>query len=313
MAETVSRTESLCPHCLRRIPAERVPEGDALYLHRRCPEHGEVEPVLLWRNHTVPYSRWNRPGAAPALPPPDPPGDCPRLCGICAGHRQSTCSAIVEITRRCDLRCPVCFAASGGAAGPDPDLAGLERLLSQTFARAGNCPLQLSGGEPTLRDDLPLIVRRAHEIGFDHVQVNTNGLRLGRDPEFARALADAGVTDFFLQFDGVGDDVFRRLRGAPLLASKLQALRRCRELDIGVILVPTLVRGVNDSRIGELIRFAKEWVPVVKGIHFQPQAWLGRYPDSPRNDDRVLIPDILQAIELQTGGELEVGNFIPPG
>lgn len=313
MAEVVSRTESLCPHCLRRVPAERVAVEDELFLRRSCPEHGEVEPVLLWRNRTIPYSLWSRPGDPSALPTPDPPGDCPRLCGICAGHRQSTCSAIVEITARCDLRCPVCFAASGPAAGPDPDLAGLERLLGRTFARAGNCPLQLSGGEPTLRDDLPLIVRRAHEIGFDHVQVNTNGLRLGRDPEFARALADAGVTDFFLQFDGVSDDVFRRLRGAPLLDLKLGALERCRELQVGVILVPTLVKGVNDGQIGELIEFAKAWMPVVKGIHFQPQAWLGRYPHSPRNNDRVLIPDILEAIERQTGGEIETGNFIPPG
>ncbi|MBN2338431.1 MAG: radical SAM protein [Acidobacteria bacterium] len=313
MTEVLSQTESLCPHCLRRIPAERVAEGDAVYLRRRCPEHGEVEPVLIWRNRPVPYSLWERPRAAPDPSPPDPPDDCPRLCGICPGHRQATCSAIVEVTSRCDLRCPVCFAASGPAAGPDPELAGLERLLRQTLALAGNCPLQLSGGEPTLRDDLPLIVRRAHDIGFDHVQVNTNGLRLGSDAGFARALADAGVADFFLQFDGVSDDVFRRLRGAPLLDLKLKALERSRELEIGVILVPTLVRGVNDSRIGDLIQFAKSWIPVVKGIHFQPQAWLGRYPQSPRNEDRVLIPDILEAIERQTGGELEAADFIPPG
>lgn len=311
MAETVSRTESLCPHCLRRIPAERVPEGDALYLRRRCPEHGELEPVLIWRRRPFPYPLWDRDRAGRASPPTDPPPDCPRACGICPGHRQRTCSAIVEVTRRCDLRCPVCFAAAG--PGRDPDLAALERLLRKTLERAGPCPLQLSGGEPTLRDDLPRIVRLAGALGFDHVQVNTNGLRLGRDPEFARALGEAGVADIFLQFDGVTDDVFRRLRGAPLLASKLQALQRCRELDIGVILVPTLVRGVNDSQVGALIRFAKEWVPVVKGIHFQPQAWLGRYPESPRNEDRLLIPDLLQAIERQTGGELEVGNFLPSG
>jgi uncharacterized radical SAM superfamily Fe-S cluster-containing enzyme len=313
MTEVLSPTESLCPHCLRRIPAERVAEGDEVYLRRRCPEHGEVEPVLIWRNRPVPYSLWDRARAGRPGAEPDPPGECPRLCGICPGHRQQTCSAIVEVTGRCDLRCPVCFAASGPAPGPDPGPARLERLLRRTFALAGNCPLQLSGGEPTLRDDLPLIVRRARDIGFDHVQVNTNGLRLGRDAEFARALADAGVTSFFLQFDGVSDDVFRRLRGAPLLDLKLKALERSRELGIGVILVPTLARGVNDSRIGDLIRFAKAWIPVVKGVHFQPQAWLGRYPQSPRNGDRMLIPDILEAIERQTGGELEAAHFIPPG
>src|SRR5690606_29881396 len=98
MAETVSRTESICPHCLRRIPAERVPEGDALYLRRRCPEHGELGPVLIWRRRPVPYPLWDRARAGRASPPTDPPPDCPRACGICPGHGQSTCSAIVEVT-----------------------------------------------------------------------------------------------------------------------------------------------------------------------------------------------------------------------
>jgi uncharacterized radical SAM superfamily Fe-S cluster-containing enzyme len=98
-----------------------------------------------------------------------------------------------------------------------------------------------------------------------------------------------------------------------LLPLKLQAIKRCAELKIGVILVPTLVRGINEDQIGSIVHFAKHWIPTVKGVHFQPMTYLGRYPVSPRNEDRILIPDILKAIEAQTEGELLVENMAPPG
>jgi uncharacterized radical SAM superfamily Fe-S cluster-containing enzyme len=186
-------------------------------------------------------------------------------------------------------------------------------MLKDFLQISGPCPLQLSGGEPTLRDDLPQIVALAREIGFDHIQINTNGIRLAEDAAFAESLKDAGVTNVFLQFDGVTDDVYHRIRGARLMSTKLNAIARCAELKIGVILVPTLVRNVNENQIGSIIEFAKNWIPTVKGVHFQPMTYLGRYPDAPRNEDRILIPDILAAIESQTHGELKVENLIPPG
>ena len=185
--------------------------------------------------------------------------------------------------------------------------------MLQAVKDGGICPIQLSGGEPTLRDDLPEIVALARKIGFDHVQVNTNGIRLAQDADYGQALKDAGTTDFFIQFDGLTDDVYTRIRGAELLRLKLRAIERCAELKIGVILVPTLVRNCNEKQIGSIIRFAKEWIPTVKGVHFQPMAYLGRYPTSPRNEDRILIPEILNAIEEQTAGELTVENMVPPG
>jgi 7,8-dihydro-6-hydroxymethylpterin dimethyltransferase len=305
------QTDSLCPHCLRRIPARRVHTNGSVYLEKTCPEHGELEPVLLWRNEPWVYERWNRPGVQKTSAPLTA-STCPDDCGICPNHRQATCTAILEVTQRCDLGCPVCFAASGKKSLPDPDLKQIEKML-QAVGHSGTHPIQLSGGEPTLRDDLPQIVSLARKLGFDHIQVNTNGIRLAKDPEYGKALRDAGTTDFFLQFDGLTDHIYERLRGAKLLELKLKAIGRCTELKIGVILVPTLVRGVNEDQIGPIIRFAKDWIPTVKGVHFQPMTWLGRYPESPRNEDRILIPEILNAIEAQTEGELVVENMIPPG
>jgi hypothetical protein len=185
--------------------------------------------------------------------------------------------------------------------------------MLQSIMDAGTCPIQISGGEPTLRDDLPAIVALARTIGFDHIQVNTNGIRLAQDSDYGNLLKEAGVTDFFLQFDGVTDSVYTRIRSAELLQLKLRAIERCAQLKIGVILVPTLVRNVNEDQIGSIIQLAKDWIPTVKGVHFQPMTYLGRYPGSPRNEDRILIPDILKAIEAQTEGELLVENMVPPG
>ncbi|MCL2878470.1 MAG: radical SAM protein [Acidobacteria bacterium] len=316
--------ESLCPHCLRRVSAQRITEGNDVYLHRTCPEHGDIEKVLIWRNDRVPFGVWTKPRAGTCCSSScncsETPAsardaafntDCPYDCGICPGHRQRTCSAIIEVTARCNLRCPVCFADVPEKCAPDPDIDQIERILANVRQNAGCCPIQLSGGEPTLRNDLPEIISRARALGFDHIQVNTNGLRIAEDPSYAKALREAGVTDFFLQFDGVDDDVYRKIRGRGLLSVKEAAVQAAAELRVAVILVPTLVKGVNDGQIGAILEFAKRRMPAVKGVHFQPMTYLGRYPRTPRNEDRILVPDILAAVEAQTGGELMMENFIP--
>jgi uncharacterized radical SAM superfamily Fe-S cluster-containing enzyme len=320
MAISPSRTESLCPHCLRRIPANRIIIDNSVYLEKSCQEHGDLEKVLLWNNVPYPYERWNRPHTGhtqssslksdPGIPES---GGCPFDCGICSRHEQATCTAILEVTSACNIHCPVCFTASPRGPAGGPDLSQIEEMLKTVRDERGICPLQVSGGEPTLRDDLPQIVSLARRIGFDHIQVNTNGIRLAQDADFAHLLKDAGTTDFFLQFDGLTNEVYLRIRGAALLSLKLRALERCAELKVGVILVPTLVRNVNEDQIGTIIQFAKKWIPTVKGVHFQPMTYLGRYPHSPRNEDRILIPEILMALEEQTAGELRVENMVPPG
>ncbi len=315
MTEFQDPTESLCPHCLRRIPARRITANDYVYLEKSCPEHGDLGRTLLWNNMPVTYREWSRPGgtAVEHNPPAGMLDGCPYECGICANHRQETCAAILEVAQECNLSCPICFAGSRDGSSPGPDLNRITLMLQTLLEKAGSFPIQLSGGEPTLRDDLPQIVALARKMGFSHVQVNTNGIRLGRDPDYASALKDAGVTNFFLQFDGTNDDIYRRIRGANLLDHKIRAIARCAQLKVGVILVPTIVKNINDHQIGALIRFAKDWIPTVKGVHFQPVTFMGRYPSAPCNEDRVLIPDILCAIEEQTAGELRVENLIPSG
>jgi 7,8-dihydro-6-hydroxymethylpterin dimethyltransferase len=314
LAEFPAQTESLCPHCFRKIPARRVIENNSVYLEKICPVCGDLGKTLLWKNIPIAYNTWSRSCGEQTQNAfkAESGHNCPFDCGICPNHRQETCTAIIEVTHRCDLNCPVCFAASGKAANPDPDPDQIARMLQTVLDHSGPQPVQLSGGEPAMRNDLPEIVALARKMGFDHIQINTNGIRIAQDKDFSLALKDSGATTIFLQFDGISDDVYHRLRGIDLLDLKLKTIERCAQLEIGVILVPTLAKGINDSQIGAIIQFAKKWIPTVKGVHFQPMTYLGRFPDHPRNEDRILIPDILLAIYEQTA-ELKIANFVPPG
>jgi len=222
----------------------------------------------------------------------------------------------LEVTRRCDLGCAVCFAEAKAAVddesyagGPDPTLDEMKGLLQGLFQDQGKVNLQLSGGEPTMRPDLPDIVRAAREVGFDFVQLNTNGLRLGSEDGYAAELREAGLASVFLQFDGVRDSVYRALRGRPLVAEKMAALERCAKAGLAVVLVPTVVPGVNDQEMGALVRLAAKWPGVVRGVHLQPISYFGRFASTER--PRLTLPEILRLLEDQTDGALRAGDFAP--
>ncbi len=311
--QIISTTESVCPECLARLTAERVLIGDDVYLRKTCPEHGSFQ-TILWRGQPA-YAEWVRPKipAHPAQPFTPIERGCPFDCGLCADHRQHTCTALLEVTQRCDLRCPFCFAAAGTASMPDPDLRTIEDWYRRLLEAGGPYNIQLSGGEPTLRDDLPEIVALGKSLGFGFIQLNTNGLRLAQDVEYVKRLKQAGLASVFLQFDGTRDDIFKTLRGVQLLERKRAAIAQCAEHDLGVVLVPTLVPGVNTDDIGNIIDFALQYFPTVRGVHFQPVSYFGRYPQPPADADRITLPEIMRAIEAQTHSLIKVENFTTSG
>jgi uncharacterized radical SAM superfamily Fe-S cluster-containing enzyme len=313
MREVVAETESVCPQCLARLPAQRVADGDDVYLRKTCPEHGMFE-TIIWRGPPS-FSAWVRPKlpSYPVAPFTPVARGCPFDCGLCPDHRQQSCCVLLEVTQRCDLKCPVCFADAGNHPPRDPDLATIAGWYRRLLDAGGPFNIQLSGGEPCVRDDLPEIAALGRDLGFTFFQVNTNGLRLARDAEYARRLKQAGVSTVFLQFDGTEDTIYQALRGRSLFAQKAAAIERCAELQLGVVLVPTLVPGINTHNIGDTIRFALERAPAVRGVHFQPISYFGRYPQPPSDDVRVTIPEVIRAIEAQTGGLMARDSFVPPG
>jgi len=306
-------TQSLCPECLKVIPARRIEENGKVYLVKDCPEHGEYK-TLIWRQNARHYIDWAKGsirGSSAIRNYTDIAKGCPYDCGLCPEHRTRACATVIEVTQNCNLACPVCFAGAEKKQSLDPSIDILRGMYQAILDGVGVCTIQLSGGEPTLRDDLPQIAALGREVGFKHILINTNGIRIAGDVDFLARLKDSGAGTIYLQFDGVSDDVYRNIRGQNLFELKTRALANCSLINIGVVLVPTIIPGINDGQLGDIIQFAKEWMPIVKGVHFQPVSYLGRYPHPHGDADRITIPDIISALEIQTQGELKTIDFIP--
>ena len=312
--KVLAQTASICPECFARIPARRVARGDEVALEKTCPEHGAFHAVI-WRGEPS-YSSWEKPKIAthPGTPQTAVGRGCPWDCGLCPEHRQQTCCTLLEVTQRCDLKCSFCFADAGSGSGGDPSMDDIRGMYDALLAAGGPFNVQLSGGEPALRDDLPEIISLGIAMGFGFIQLNTNGLRLAREPFYAKRLREAGLACVFLQFDGLEDEIYEKLRGSSLCREKELAVKHCIENDLGVILVPTLVPGINIHQIGPIINFAIEHIPGVRGVHFQPVSYFGRNPTGrPGDKHRITIPEIIRGIEGQTRGRIKTEHFKPPG
>jgi uncharacterized radical SAM superfamily Fe-S cluster-containing enzyme len=311
MEKLLGNTYSLCSICLSKVPARKISDGKNIYLEKTCPEHGS-QRVLIWRGAET-YQEWGDFGeeiGGPRERLTETIKGCPYDCGLCPTHKAATCIAIMEVTSRCNLRCPVCFANSNETDNGN-DFSVIKGMFETLFNAVGPCPIQLSGGEPTVRDDLPQIAELGQQIGFQHIMVNTNGIRIAEDIGYLVNLKHSGVDTIYLQFDGVTNDIYSQIRNKALLETKLQTLRNCAKIEMGVVLVPTLVPGINDHQIGAMIQVAKRWMPTVKGVHFQPVSYFGRYLKEPKDEDRLTIPDVLKAIEDQTREEIKRQNFVP--
>lgn len=307
----IHKTESLCPVCLKKLDAVYERDNDQVYIRKCCPEHGESR-VLFWRDADM-YERWMEQGIhAPKIERnhPEKKG-CPYDCGLCDEHQSGTCTTILEITSRCNMHCPICFADADGQ-GSDLPQETIRNMYAAAVKANRCCSVQLSGGEPTVRDDLPEIVQMGRDIGVFHLQVNTNGIRIAEDIEYLRALKETGADLIYLQFDGTREDIYQKTRGRDMLEIKRKAIENCREIGIGVILVPVVTPRVNLDNVGSIIYFAKDYIPTVKGVHFQPLSYFGRYPgEVPADGDRCGLCDVIHALQEQTNGMIREECFVP--
>jgi len=310
MPEVLSTTQSVCPVCLRVIEARRtVGKDGCVYLEKTCPEHGDFS-TLIWEGSAEDYKKWDAPNSAKDTPPKALPkmDGCPYDCGLCEEHERPGCCVLLELTNRCNLNCPVCFASAGKSAPSDLSMEEIAAQYDMLMARGGPFNIQLSGGEPTVRDDLPEIIALGREKGFSFFQLNTNGLRMADEPGYAQRLRDAGVSCAFLQFDGLKDETYRTLRGRALFKTKLRAIENCAKAGLPVVLVPTVAGGVNDGEMGGILRFAADRMPYVRGVHFQPVSYFGRC-SLPVPEHRLTIPRLLSLIEAQTNGLMKAADF----
>ena len=306
-------TMSLCPECLRTIPAGIFEENGRVVMRKNCPDHGPFVDVVFSDVET--YLRMEEwyfgDGEGFANPVAGNGKECPNRCGICGSHTAHTSLANIDLTSRCNLSCEVCFADANRGSGElsfEQVVGMLRRLRAQRPAPA--FAVQFTGGEPTLHPQFLEIVAEARKMGFTHLQAATNGIRFA-DPEFARRARDAGLQYLYLQMDGTTDDVFLKIRGKALLDTKLRVIESARKAGLRIIFVPTVVKGVNDHQIGDLCRLAFEHLDVLSGISFQPMTFTGRYPESERERMRFTLSDLSREFSRQTGFTRPVEDWFP--
>lgn len=306
--------QSICPVCHKPIEAKYAKEDVGVVLRKTCEKHGDF--AALVSENPKDYLKWME-FTSVNVPPKMPitkgkKDECPLHCGTCDEHLMTACCVLLDITERCNQKCPYCFASANENPDKDPPLSKIEksydRLIELGEARPFN--IQLSGGEPTVRDDLPQIIKMGRDKGFEYIQLNTNGKRLAEEPGYAYKLKDAGVSTVFLQFDGTTDDIYMKLRAEPLLNTKLKAIDECRKARIPVTLVPTVVKNINLDNTGDLIRFMLNNLNVVKGIHFQPVSFFGRHPEDDF-ENRVTMFKVMREIETQTNGLFKREDLVP--
>lgn len=294
---------SVCTTCLRRVEAKILIKDERVYLEKWCPHHGR-ERVLLADD-----AEYYRQCRETFIKPPELPRrfnteqhyGCPYDCGLCPEHMQHSCLTLVEITDQCNLRCPICYADSGPHRPGFRDLATIERMLDAVVANEGEPDVvQISGGEPTLHPEFFAILDAARRRPIRHLMVNTNGLRLAREPDFVARLADYQPGfELYLQFDSLRDKAHRELRGARLREVRLAALENLNRHDISTTLVVTVKKGLNDGELGEIIDFALTQ-PCVRGVTFQPIQAAGRLDNYDPVRDRLTLSEVRRKILEQS-------------
>jgi len=312
-------TTSLCPECKTVIKARKFAEDNCVYMEKECEEHGYFRELIsndieFYMNMFTFRFGDNR-GVANPLVHGDSKTQCPDNCGVCNMHHSHTCMANVDLTNRCDMRCPVCFAnAASMGYVTEPTLDQVQQML-QTLRDRKPVPckvIQFSGGEPTIHPNFIEIVKMAHDMGFGQIQIATNGKNMS-DLEFALRCKEAGLHTLYLQFDGVTDDVYRKTRAEEILKTKLQCIEVCRKVGLRVVLVPTVIRGVNDHQVGAIVRFACDNADVITGISFQPVCFTGRIAEKDRLEQRYTITHLALDIEKQTNGTVPRSNWMGLG
>ncbi|MCK5146173.1 radical SAM protein [bacterium] len=307
----VSKTTSICPECNMIIEADIFERDAKIWIRKECPEHGEVEDLYygsaeLYRKAER-FAHDGRGIYNPNVNKKDPV--CPSDCGLCSRHKTHTVLANLVVTNRCDLSCYYCFFYSKRLGYVyEPTLNQLEEMIKTLRSQepvACNA-LQITGGEPLLRDDLIDIIKLCKKYGVDHLQLNTNGIRISQDSEFLKKARALKLNSLYLSFDGV----------TPKTNPKNHweipgVLENCREAGLGAVLVPTVIRGKNDHELGNIIKFGINNIDIVRGINFQPVSLVGKITKADRKEMRITIPDVLEKIQEQTNGQVSMDDFYP--
>lgn len=290
-------TISLCPECLKRVGAKIIIEDESVFMTKRCPDHGFFKTKIASDVHYYKEIRnYNKASEMPLHFGTDVEFGCPYDCGLCVDHEQHSCLSIVEVTDRCNLTCPTCYAMSSPHYGSHRSLEEIESMFDVIVKNEAEPDVvQISGGEPTIHPEFFKIMDIAKSKPIKHLMLNTNGIRIANDPGFAEKLATyAPEFEVYLQFDSFKPEVLEDFRGKDLTDVRMKALQKLNDLNLSTTLVVVLQQGKNIDEIGKIIEFALKQ-KCVRGITFQPVEIAGRNREDSAHE-KITLTEVRQEI-----------------
>lgn len=305
-------TISLCNECHRQISAKIIFENNKVFLAKTCREHGFQKVMIATDIEYYKQIRnYNKASEYPVKPHTETKYGCPFDCGICPDHEQHSCLTLIEVTDRCNLTCPTCYASSSPTHGNHRSLEQIEKMLDAIVRSEGEPDVvQISGGEPTIHPDFFKIIEMAKAKPIKHLMVNTNGIRIANDESFVRQLASY-MPDFeiYLQFDSFKPASLVQLRGKDLSDIRKKALEHLNKYNLSTTLVVTLQKGLNDDEIGAILDYALRQ-KCVRGVTFQPTQISGRLQHFNAEKDRMTNTEVRQLI-LDQSKVFTAGDLVP--
>ena len=294
-------TKSLCPKCLALVDTKIVFQDEKVWMLKHCKTHGESKSMIA---DDVDYYKqlrnYNKQSEMPLKFNTKVHYGCPYDCGLCTDHEQHSCLTIIEVTDRCNLACPTCYASSAPNYGRHRTLEEIEKMFDTVVANEGEPDVvQISGGEPTVHPEFFKILDIAKSKPIKHLMVNTNGIRIAKDIKFVETLATY-MPDFeiYLQFDSFKPEVLEKLRGEDLTEVRKKAIEHLNQFNISTTLVITLQKGENDDEIGKIIEYALQQ-KCVRGVTFQPTQVAGRNDNYDDISGRITLTEVRRKIYEQ--------------
>lgn len=303
-------TKGICDICLQQIDAKIIIQNNQVFLLKNCPVHG-MQKHLLEENADYHLKKvlFDKPATIHTNETKASKG-CPYDCGLCENHEQHTCIGLIEITSKCNLHCPICYANCSGD-GVDLPLETIEKMVDFYIDSEGGKAeiLQISGGEPTLHNDILKVIAMCKQKNIGHIMLNTNGIRIAEDIEFVKELASfIEGFEIYLQFDSFQEGSYENLRGISLLEYKKKAIANLNQYNIPTTLVCTVKQGVNDNEVSDIINYGLT-TSCVRGVNFQPVARFGNYEDG--SADSYTVSSIIRLISETSNGILKAEDFVP--